>query len=209
MTTSKPESINLDAVECKQKSGCEPIRIGSKVLPVSLIDFWRWSYSNILGNTLRGHLAEFIVGYGLDCLSDVRQEWASCDLVKGNIRIEVKSASYLQSWKQDKLSSIGFDIAPKRGWDPLSNSTTTTQSRASGLYVFCLLHHDSKSSVEPLDVSQWRFYLVPTNCLNAHFQGQQRVWLGSLKRMQFQPVGFDALQEQFHKVMGTAMPEWI
>ena len=77
--TSLPILNNLLAIDLQPKTGNGSLRNGHKDLPIALIDFWRWSASNVLGNALRGQLAEFIVGYALDCLSTVRQEWDAYD----------------------------------------------------------------------------------------------------------------------------------
>ena len=117
---TKPASNrDLDAITLNRKTGEEPFRIDKLELNTNLCEFWQWSCSNLLGNSLRGHLAEYIVGLALGCVGKVRQEWDAVDLQwkpeeGGEIRIEVKSAAYLQSWKQEKDSVITFDIAQKR-----------------------------------------------------------------------------------------------
>ena len=55
----------------------------------------------------------------------MRAEWDAYDLVApGGTTVEVKSAAYLQSWAQNALSSICFDVAPSRAW---SAATTTLE----------------------------------------------------------------------------------
>ena len=77
-------------------------------------DFWSWSNSGLLGNALRGKLAEYLVSVDLGCKSDVREEWDAYDLVTcDGVTVEVKSASYLQSWEQESLSNISFGIRPQ------------------------------------------------------------------------------------------------
>jgi hypothetical protein len=67
---------------------------------LTLLDFWQWAYSDLLSNTNRGRLAEFIVARALSLgLTDVRIEWDAVDLVTPTgVKVEVKSAAYLQSW---------------------------------------------------------------------------------------------------------------
>ena len=110
---------DLSAITLSRKTGEELFRIDHLELNAKLGEFWQWSCSNLLGNSLRGHLAEYIVGLALGCIGKVRQEWDAVDLQWEReegcaIRIEVKSAAYLQSWKQEKDSVITFDIAQKR-----------------------------------------------------------------------------------------------
>ena len=44
-------------------------------------DLWRWAMSDLDSNTMRGTVAEFIVGRALGCTEKVRDEWRSYDLV--------------------------------------------------------------------------------------------------------------------------------
>jgi hypothetical protein len=95
------------------KSGDETFHVSGRELEHRLIDFWRWSSSEILGNALRGKLAEYIVATDVGCDSGTRQEWDAYDLVSPDgTKIEVKSSGYLQSWEQAALSKISFGIQP-------------------------------------------------------------------------------------------------
>jgi len=92
---------NLGAVVATRKSGTEPLTIDGNSLGVDLQAFWQWSSSDVLSNSLRGVLAEYIVATALGCNTGVRTQWDAYDIkTESGIRIEVKSAAYLQSWSQ-------------------------------------------------------------------------------------------------------------
>lgn len=113
---------SYDAIEVTQKTGKEAFKFKNTDLDFTVSDFWSWSQSDLLNNSLRGVLAEFIVKKALNISSIFRTEWDSYDFItKDGFKIEVKSAAYLQSWKQKTLSKIIFDIAPKKGWDAKTN----------------------------------------------------------------------------------------
>ena len=78
----------------------------------------------------------------------------------------MKSAAYLQSWKQSDFSTISFDIRPTLGWDSSNAVTATERARQGDIYVFCLLHHKDKTTIDALDLSQWTFYLLRTSIMN-------------------------------------------
>ena len=110
--------MSLEAVKFIKKTGEECLYTENLDLDIKLKDFWRWNCSDILNNAMRGVFAEFLVASDLGILSENRVEWDAYDLItEDGIKIEVKSSAYLQSWKQNKLSSIKFDIRPTRGWD--------------------------------------------------------------------------------------------
>jgi hypothetical protein len=167
-----------------RKTGEEPFRDGGVLLNRTLLDFWRWSASDLVGNALRGVLAEYIVACALDLPQAVRVEWDAFDLKTPNgLSIEVKSAAYLQSWDQKALSKITFGIQPTRAWEAATNDYTGHLRRQADVYVFCLLHHQDKATVEPLDMNQWTFFLLPASVLDEKFPVQKSIRLASLLRM--------------------------
>ena len=65
-------NLNYKAI----KTGKELLRTNGTKTAFTLLDFWRWDASDLLNNTTRGRLTEFIVGsaVGMD-FSTPRQEW--------------------------------------------------------------------------------------------------------------------------------------
>jgi hypothetical protein len=120
----------------ERRNGAERFRNGSVELPLTLHDFWCWSTSDLLNNTTRGVLAEFLVATALQIpTSGVRDPWAAYDLCTADgMKIEVKSAAYLQSWAQQRPSSIVFNVPRTRAWDPETNQLAS--DAASGYSCF-------------------------------------------------------------------------
>ncbi len=166
------------------RSGHESFLSEGKVLPINLLSFWQWSHSDLLSNTLRGHLAEFIVFTALSLENTLRVEWASYDLLtQKSLKIEVKSSAYLQSWAQEKDSTIRFGISETLGWDASANTYAPTISRQADLYIFCLYTHKDKITANPLNLDQWIFYLLPTTILNQHLPKQKTISLSGLLKL--------------------------
>jgi hypothetical protein len=164
-----------------RKNGAEPLRGDGAPGDATVTDFWRWAMSDLIGNTARGVLAEYIVARALGLTSGARIEWDAYDLkTPGGVKIEVKSAAYLQSWYQKKLSRIVFSIRPARAWDATTNELDSLARRQADIYVFCLLKHKDKATIDPLDLDQWEFYVVRTADLNARYGAQRGLALSSL-----------------------------
>ncbi|MCB0035652.1 MAG: hypothetical protein KDE51_16580, partial [Anaerolineales bacterium] len=70
----------LPALTITPKSGQEPFTDNGQPLPLTLLDFWQWSSSDLVNNALRGVLAEFIVASALGCQTPTRTEWDAYDL---------------------------------------------------------------------------------------------------------------------------------
>ena len=156
---------------------------GQSTLQRSTIeDFWRWAYSDLVGNTDRGALAEFIVAKAIDDASPTRNAWEPFDLTTASgIKVEVKSASFAQSWHQKQHTRVQFSIKKTMEWDPRTNDFLAPASRHSDVYVFCLLAEMVKESLNPLDLEQWEFYVLATKQIDQDFGDRQSVSLKQVK----------------------------
>ena len=133
--------------------------------------------------------------HGRTC-DGVRVEWDASDLTTpGGVRVEVKSAAYCQTWAQRRLSSIGFDIAPKWPDTIPENDRVEKARRAADVYVFCLLHHQEKTSVEPMKLEQWMFWVLSTRVLDERVPYQKRIALSSLLKLDPAETAYGGLRE--------------
>jgi hypothetical protein len=173
--------VNLNHILISRKTGEEKFYSSSGDSNVRLLDFWQWVASDLLSNATRGKLAEFLVATDLGIADHVRSEWDPYDLTAPDgTRLEIKTSAYLQSWHQDKYSTISFDIKPSIKWNPMTNKFEGEPARQSDFYIFCLLHHKDKQTVNPLDLDQWTFYILPTETLNQTLPEQKRITMNKL-----------------------------
>jgi hypothetical protein len=188
-----------------RKTGCEQFRNGSQPLPFDLLSFWQWSASDLVSNALRGRLAEFLVARALGIADNVRAEWDAFDLRSASgATIEVKSAAYLQTWAQKRISAISFDIAPTRFWDAATNVIASEPRRQADLYVFALLGHQDKATLDPMDVGQWIFFVLATAVLNARLPAQKQLGLIGLRSLGSVECAFGQLREAIEAVAQAA-----
>ena len=189
-----------------RKSGLEHFRNGSDVLGFDLLSFWQWSASDLASNALRGRLAEYLIAQALGIADGLRAEWDAFDLVsRRGLTIEVKSAAYLQTWSQKALSTIKFKIAPTRAWEATTNVLAADSRRQASVYVFALLSHKDKPSLDPMDLSQWQFYLLSKAALDARLANQKQVSLATLLKLEPVMCSFGTLAtaiERFGEMLG-------
>lgn len=183
---------NLGRLKVARKTGAERFQDEGEDLGTDLLDFWQWSMSDLVSNVTRGRLAEYVVARALNInTSGVRDEWAAYDLeTHSGVKVEVKSASFNQSWHQAKFSAITFTIPATRAWDPRTNTQSPEARRQADIYIFALLHHTDKPTIDPLNVRQWRFYVLPTFELNARTRSQHSITLKSLEKLCGEGVTF-------------------
>lgn len=195
---------NLDRLTISRKTGKERFHSHGQDLGFDLLSFWQWAGSDLVSNATRGRIAEYIVAHALGLAADdVRDEWAAFDLkTPSGIKIEVKSAAHVQSWHQIKLSSIIFKTAKTRAWDAETNIQSREACRQADVYVFALLAHTDKNTIDPLNIDQWRFYVLPTTALNARTRSQHSITLKSLEKLCDGVVLYAGLPEAIEKCVG-------
>ncbi len=193
------------AIIAQKMEGNEPLLSPSGKEVATLIDFWRWAYSDLVSNAERGALAEFIVACALGISSSERISWDKYDLItKDGISIEVKTSGYIQTWKQKQLSSPIFGIRPTYAWDSITNEYDTEQRRQADIYVFCLHKHKEQETINPLLIEQWDFYLMPTIKLNEYFKNQKSATLSALIKAGAELCEYEKLSERIQAIMHNA-----
>jgi hypothetical protein len=193
--------IELGRIVASRKTGEESIRHQGRPTSWRLLDFWRWSASDLLGNTTRGVLAEYLVACDLGIASGARDEWGSYDLrTPAGVTIEVKASAYLQSWHQKKLSKIVFSIAPSRAWSTETGKSEASERRQADVYVFALLDHKEKETVDPVDLDQWRFFIVPTRRLDERHPRQNGISLARLRQLEPEEARFGGIASAVARV---------
>lgn len=190
-----PDST-LGRLTVRRLFGTEAFHSDGRSAGFDVLDFWRWSTSDLVTNTTRGILAEYIVAQALGVPTDrAREEWSSFDLqTSGGLLIEVKSGAYVQSWAQTRLSTIQFLVPKRLGWDPDTNVMGTTARRHADVYVFALLAHVDKATIDPLNLAQWQFWALHTEELDERSRSQHSITLRSLRQMAGEPVDFWSLR---------------
>ncbi|MBN2487471.1 MAG: hypothetical protein JXA98_00415 [Methanosarcinaceae archaeon] len=194
----------LPPIKKSRKSGSEAFHKSGNEQGFSLLDFWKWSVSDVVSNSQRGILAEFIVARALNLTGTIRSEWDAYDLLLPNgIKIEVKSSAYIQTWYQKDFSKISFGIPETKKLDEMTNKQVPASRRQADIYVFCLLNHKIQETIDPLNTDQWDFFILSTSVLNAKVGRQKKISLNSLKRLDPIHAKYEDLSHQIEELAGT------
>lgn len=190
----------------------QPVRkTGEEVIPgtdCTLLNFWQWAYSSVMDNTERGVFAEWLVARALDADHGVRIEWDKYDICTAEgIRVEVKSSGYLQTWSQKHLSRIVFSVPKTRGWNGEEAAFDPESKRQSDIYVFCVHHHQMKDTANPLDVTQWSFYVLLTRQLDRMLGNQRTISLSGLLRLGAVQTDYAGLRHAVYALYHTVRIE--
>lgn len=122
--------IKFPMIQTTKKTGNEPLINFKGETIGTVLDFWKWAYSDLLDNAQRGILAEYLVANALNLQNTIRTNWDKYDLItQDGITLEIKTSAYLQTWGQKKLSNLIFGIQPTYGWNKETNEYDTLKSR--------------------------------------------------------------------------------
>ena len=210
MPTAKPPSAPLldpDPLSPRRRSGKERFHRAGAPLDARLLHFWQWAYSDICDNRVRGLIAEYLVALALDSLGTRREDWDAWDVrTSSGLKVEVSSAAYVQSWQQPSPSTIWFDIAPPQVGEVAAQPPRALE-RSADVYVFALHGHQDKETLDPLDLAQWQFFVVPTHLLDQRHPHRKRLGLDSVQRLVVRPVDHAELAREVERVAATVARE--
>lgn len=169
-------------------TGNEEFIFHDETIKITIMDFWRWAFSDLIDNAQRGILAEFLVYSSLNQITPTylpaRSNWIPFDVTSPTGRkIEVKSAAYIQAWTPENIfAQVRFDIGKKLAWDNATASFASEAKRNCDLYVFCLFTAKTKD-VSLLNLDYWDFYVLTTSVLNEKFPNQKNIAFSALQKL--------------------------
>jgi hypothetical protein len=185
----------MDPIPIEYTRGGNPFIMKGEPSEYMLLDFWSWAFSDVLTNTIRGMVAEFIIATALRLdIKEPRDGWSKFDLQYKNYGIEVKSASYHQRWYQENLSTISFNIPKRRGWDVNTNKLDTVSRRQADIYVLSLLAEKDRDKVNPLNIDQWQFWVVDKSFFDNRTRSQHSITYNSLLKEIGKPIYYGYLK---------------
>jgi hypothetical protein len=183
----------------KKLTGQEPfINTGGKQFTV--LDFWRYAFSGLNSNVLRGTLAEYIVETALRDVKDIviRNSWGDWDVMtEDGIKIEVKCCSYIQDWDQNDYSKVVFSglKAKELYWSEAVKSYKDLAEAAykADVYILCLVHHKDHATLDILNMDQWSFYILSRYQIAEVASNGKSVSIDRLMKHNIEPVSYKAI----------------
>lgn len=188
----------LQFVESPLVTGDEVVLPGATVR-----DSWAWALGDLRLHSTRGMLAQFLVA---KAVSDPRPRddgWGDFDvLTPENIKVEVKSSRYLQSWTQLRPSRINFSGLKGRTWAAEVGYSAEREFRAD-VYVFAVHTCQNPAAYDPLELTAWEFYVLPGPRVRE--LGQNSLGLSKLRALAPVPVAWAGLCEAVRRAANAGV----
>jgi hypothetical protein len=188
-------------IPVKKLTGKEQFKnIGDKKF--SVFEFWRYGFSNLNSNVLRGSLAEFIIENALRGSEQigVRNPWGDSDVISPDgKKIEVKCCSYIQDWDQNDFSRItwsGLKAKELYYSDAVKKmSELKLADYKSDIYILSLLKHQDPITLDILDMDQWCFWVLSREQIKDITKNGNSISLSKLQKLDIEPIHFNNLRE--------------
>ena len=110
--------------------------------------------------------------------------------------VEIKASGLSQTWNPANTSTPRFDIHKQLQWWDADSDTWASYDppqRTADIYVFCLHEAVPATNENVADLSQWRFWIVPTSVLNQELDSQKSVGVTTLNGLA-EPVSFSEIK---------------
>ena len=175
-------------------SGSESFTISNQPVGFSVIDFWRFQFSNIWD--IQDQIAEFIVAYALGQTEPYNKNgWTLWDINYKGRRVEVKETAYYHSWRSDGKVSKRRTFSINKAHSNYKVRTSESK-RQNDIYVFCLNTGETREESNPLVLENWRFWVVPTENINRVCGNNKSITLGRLQKLTglMNGIGYDELR---------------
>ena len=169
-------------------------------------DFWAYFASDLADIKIKGSIAEYIIKDALDAEADI-PSWYYFDILYKTFRIEVKSSSYIQSYTRQsgKLSSPRFSIG-KKPIDFPSLNKSSIPIRNNDFYIFALHNCKDVNEYNPLEISQWTFYIVSTAYINENFDNYSALSLKKVEEIA-SPCTYENIRQELDKMILSMVGE--
>ena len=146
-----------------------------EVRSATVLDFWRWAFSDLCDDDIKGIYAEWIVHKLLGVETNRRVSWANSDIITSSgVRVEVESTAHWQTWKflnergqlqlvpkhVPKEGDAGIRFSGLKARDSTSSDWSKQPRFKADLYVFAYQKERLLDKWNALDLTQWEFFLV-------------------------------------------------
>ena len=151
----------------------------------------------LVTNVYRSVLVEAMVASALPGWEWCSSDYASCDFRRGDVRLEVKQSSLLQTWSTGRFARPSWDIAPRTGYWLDGATWVAAPGRNADIYVLAL-HSVTDDTADHRDPRQWRFFVVLARSLPP----AKRIGLAAIERLT-DAVTFDGLSSRIEDALAT------
>ena len=161
---------------------------------MTVIDFWRWYFSDLYD--IKSKIAEYLVSKALGLTEAYNTGYWSAHSIKyRDKKIEIREASYIRSTGDNNSSKQCIKHIDIR-------------ARDNDFYIFCFNVGKTIHDSNPLILDNWEFYVVPTWYIESESGNKNTICLSKVRRL-VRVVKFPELKDNIDKIIDRMSKENI
>ncbi|MBO5476776.1 MAG: hypothetical protein J6A15_03360 [Clostridia bacterium] len=175
-----------------------------KEMDFGIVELWEQKYSNIYN--MQETIAEFLVERALGLEKSFNSDyWTLYDILYRDYRIEVKETGYYHPWNEEGNISLQrvFGIT-KANSNYEDNTKENKYERQNDIYVFCLNTGKDKETSNPMNINNWKFYIIPTAVINKQCGNNKTISLNRVKNLA-REVQYNEIKEVIDNIIDNSI----
>ncbi|MGI0010674.1 MAG: hypothetical protein ACREAE_04660 [Nitrosopumilaceae archaeon] len=162
----------------------------------TVLDFWRWAFSMLEDNTLRGVVGQYIVAWAIGADNVIHDSWQAYDLrARNGKKIEVKTTAFVQVWQHgEKNRRPLFVIKPTRYYTH-EKGMQKQRSYNADIYILCYYSWNDSSTMDVTNLGHWKFWVFSLKELLTVLNGKKSISVRKLQNLGYNPLNVFELKE--------------
>ena len=99
------------------------------------------------------------------------------------------------------MSIISYNVPSTKAWDENTNIQEKDSKRQASFYVLCLLNEKTRELVNPLNIDQWRFWVIATQFFDKRKRSQKSITYNSLIEEVGESISFKEIKPSADKLI--------
>lgn len=163
----------------------------------TVLDFWKWSFSMLEDNIVRGTLGQYIVAWAIGSDNIIRNNLQEYDLISPHgKKIEVKTTAYAQIWKHGENNRTPlFIIKPNRSYIHEVVGLIEQKIYNADIYVLCYYSWKESKSMDMTNIRHWKFWVFSLLELQDILKGKERISVKRLETLGYKPLNAFQLRD--------------
>lgn len=160
---------NVKKYDAYYLSGEECFRYNDEETELKILDMWRWYFSDLFD--IKAVVAEYMVSKALGFTKPYNTGYWTAHRIEYRERIiDLRAATYIRSMRYKRAEGNmvrHIDIRAKDG----------------DIYVFCINTGKTDIEADPLNLNNWRFYIIPVWYLENECEKNRSISLTKVQRL--------------------------
>ena len=100
------------------------------------------------------------------------------------------------------VENLILNVAKRKGWDENTNKFDPISKRQADIYILSLLAEKDRGKVNPLNLDQWKFWVIGASFFDSRVRSQHSITYNSLVNEIGAPIFYNQLKIVIDDLIG-------